>query len=154
MITAAGISFGLLAGALLALFVHPILRMRLAPERRLRLLFRTLAGLVGASVAGALLGLLGLDAVAGYLFGAAPGFIAAFAYLEWREQRLLRHMLGLSEDQRRVVADVLRQGLDPVDPTSARELDALLDQLANTPNDTPNDTPTPATTPAPPPPSP
>lgn len=135
MVTVAGISFGLLAGALVCLFLHPVFRQKLAAERRTRLLRQVLASLVGAGIAGGLLGLLGRDAVVGYLLGVFPGFLLFFGYLEWRQSRLIDKMARATPRQKQAMLDVLRGKADAEDPTTAAEFEAMLDALRKSDGD-------------------
>jgi hypothetical protein len=137
MIFTAGCSFGLFAGMLVCLFLHPVFRLRISPERRQKLLRSTLASLLGAGIAGALFSLLGRDAVVGYLCGLFPGFAVTFGYLEYRDWQRIKALGKMPAGKRDVAERALLGQLDPTDPTSARELEALLDQLGDGDPDAP-----------------
>jgi len=132
MVLISGLSFGLFAGVLVCLFLHPVFRLKISPERRLSLLRSTLVSLLGAGVAGALLALLGRDAVIGMVLGVFPGFAGVFVYLEFREAQQIRALLKMPPKHRKVAERALTGKLDPRDPTSAKELESLLDKLKGT----------------------
>lgn len=121
----------MLASLLLAiLFVHPIARQRLSPERRLRLLRGALLVLVGQLGAGFVTTYLGgREAVASFMIGALAGFVAGFLYLEHRFASQVKRLLELTPAKRKVMESALRGDLDPEDPTSAEELTKILDKM-------------------------